>query len=329
VGCGRYRRQSELDELKRESALTKIERERQERENASRFSVDGENFFSTKRDLEKIWREAQHYENEVLAEEEKIRVQQELEAAKQAEEERLKAKVQSRNMIRKASVFGGVPSAELIKRRSRSKKGKTFTASLASLDPNARQKAVLGRYIKMKAKNLVGKNTKKGVHMQDSDEQQPGSAATRSHKLENARLIRELRARSARDQFDLPVGFYQRPTCFCCQKHASLVKFSFAKYLKNISSEVCGWIRTEINEADVLKNNFVPKDHMHMIASEILFEYGIEPSPRILDDIFQGCEDPKERLYYDYTKFLRTIDTLVFREEEKRLVHLTSHTVLS
>ena len=176
----------------------------------------------------------------------------------------------------------------------------------------------LEQYLELKSKGLLSDGK---IHDPADDDPY---LKTRTHSVAAIRLIREIGEKNVRDELGLPMNFFNKgpDDTFCCEKHASLVQVAFARYLQSISFEVCSWVREEINDCDIFKNSYIPRHLLVRIVNEVLFEYGVEPTREVVDQIFLNCIDGTDDMFYDYNEFMRLIDGIILREESKRLFRL-------
>ena len=176
----------------------------------------------------------------------------------------------------------------------------------------------LEQYLDLKAKGLLSDGK---IHDPADDDPY---LKTRTHGVAAIRLIREISEKNVRDELGLPSNFFNKDpeATFCCEKHGSLVQVAFSRYLQSISFEVRSWVREEINDADIFKNSYIPRHLLVRIVNEVLFEYGVEPTAAVVDQIFVNCVDGEDDMFYNYNEFMRLIDGLILREESRRLHRL-------
>ena len=59
------------------------------------------------------------------------------------------------------------------------------------------------------------------------------------------------------------------------------------------------------------------------IASEVLYEYGVEPTEPLIDLIIQHSSVGDEGLYFNHTEYIRIVESLIVQTETNRLESLT------
>lgn len=300
-----YRRDDEMKEAKRQTAIDEVN---ELMKSTKTFTVDGEHFYPSLRELDAVWKQAHAYNENLEREREEERLAAVLELRQH--EDTMRMGVSEADDTTKGGAMGFTDSKAGPTKKKLDPKDRLAAAMMDTgprEDPTTAHARLISRYLRAK-KRLTAR---------------PGETGpVRQRKVEVLRLIREVRHKSNHDEYGIPAHYFSEEHSYCCGKHSINVGKSFSKYMRSLGGEIRAWVRKELIDADPLGINYVPKEVLVDLSKEVLLEYGIEPTEMLLDEIFQACELPEDRPFYNYNKFERVIGDLIDAEEAKRLSRL-------